>query len=746
MLKLRSGLRFTIPFETARKDTPDVSAYLFDASGNLLEQQPVQKEKAAFATTPPDGYRVLIAPPPPPNSTEPLTYDALLKRDAFEPVSPGKIRGSFTLEPIPDRFIPLWPWRLCRVRGSVVKYFDIDHVATEKPVCRARVHICEVDKIRIVLPTIPDWVIDKLRDVIINPPRLFPKFPVPPVPPVLQVDPRLPRVDRSVISTRVNLPVSPLKFNAAENIVTKRKAAGAKSRIRKQVLKPVAELQQALPDDLKAQLISPSISAVRATLIENIEKLHPYFCGLPWIWPWFYSCTELAVAYTDGSGKFDTQIIYNPSTDIPDLYFWVEYEFNGVWSTVYKPSIPCHTYWDYACGTSVKITVSDPRVPMCGGSVIPGEIAWVRSVGTGASVTHIQQQMTATDMIQGHTFNTVGLTDYARTNGEYRRPFAKTLAFYVQFGSGFPSAGVSHFRWQYRRIKDAYLGDVAEAWQTVNSALAKPYTVEYTDVSGTHFKTLSWPLGPEPGLADTAFRIPPASPVAVTGDATAQWDQNTLSMAIASENLDDGLYEFRLQLLTVGGAVVTPLNVPKNTFQTPLYPDSTASENAPDTLLENSSATEASAFLVRLRIDNAPCEADIFNIKVYNPDATENESTTECGFVKYKDKAGSLVEFRIRAAHPRDFAEFYFDVARGNSGDALADADGSGMVIGDTAGGYVLGIDEVFRKKVGVAYLLKTCDKAAFAESLYVDALATDGSYLINEYDRSDLAAFALDL
>jgi hypothetical protein len=59
-----------------------------------------------------------------------------------------------------------------------------------------------------------------------------------------------------------------------------------------------------------------------------------------------------------------------------------------------------------------------------------------------------------------------------------------------------------------------------------------------------------------------------------------------------------------------------------------------------------------------------------------------------------------------------------------------------------------------YSKDVAVSTLLTSntpggmtpCDRAAFAETLYVDAMATDGWSTLDYLDRSDAAAFALDL
>ena len=52
----------------------------------------------------------------------------------------------------------------------------------------------------------------------------------------------------------------------------------------------------------------------------------------------------------------------------------------------------------------------------------------------------------------------------------------------------------------------------------------------------------------------------------------------------------------------------------------------------------------------------------------------------------------------------------------------------------------------VFSENVPVAWLLGACDKAAFAENLYVSALATDGWSALTYLDASAVpVAFALE-
>ena len=105
------------------------------------------------------------------------------------------------------------------------------------------------------------------------------------------------------------------------------------------------------------------------------------------------------------------------------------------------------------------------------------------------------------------------------------------------------------------------------------------------------------------------------------------------------------------------------------------------------------------------------------------------------------------LDLSFLATHVNNFAVFNFAVARGTCGDVPV-ADASGMVI-DDANGYALSVG-IYDKHFTPAQLLDTCynngtGKAAFAENLYVAAMATDGTFRLIAKDASDVAAFALE-
>ncbi len=127
-----------------------------------------------------------------------------------------------------------------------------------------------------------------------------------------------------------------------------------------------------------------------------------------------------------------------------------------------------------------------------------------------------------------------------------------------------------------------------------------------------------------------------------------------------------------------------------------------------------------------------------------------------CGFIKYTGPADKNISISFKAFQPNNFADLSFSVVRGNSGTGGVDtpASAGGMVIGPV-GRYVRDGAGVYRPGVAptdlefsAAELMGPCiagGKAAFAQSLYVAALHTDGYRRLSEFDASSLAAFALE-
>jgi hypothetical protein len=142
--------------------------------------------------------------------------------------------------------------------------------------------------------------------------------------------------------------------------------------------------------------------------------------------------------------------------------------------------------------------------------------------------------------------------------------------------------------------------------------------------------------------------------------------------------------------------------------------------------------------MVKVRIDNAHCQADIQDANITVNGVTEYSG--RCGFLHYTD-VGQKVHISFIATQARNFATFSFSVVKGNGTENPGISEGG--YVNSSVGIYILS-GGVYADNVNVSQLLGTCPKAAFAENLYVASLATDGTRRLHEYDASDTNAFAL--
>ena len=71
---------------------------------------------------------------------------------------------------IPEAVIADWILCFCTVRGKVVKSVpQPSGRSRDYPVCNARVHVCEVDRLPEIIWTLPDHILDRLRAELVNP-------------------------------------------------------------------------------------------------------------------------------------------------------------------------------------------------------------------------------------------------------------------------------------------------------------------------------------------------------------------------------------------------------------------------------------------------------------------------------------------------------------------------------------------------------------------------------------------------
>src|SRR5207248_7791353 len=72
------------------------------------------------------------------------------------------------LSEIPERIWRSWLWCRCLIRGQVVRTVPFGGSLQDLPVCGARVHLCEVDPVLLILKTLPDRLILRLRSDLLT--------------------------------------------------------------------------------------------------------------------------------------------------------------------------------------------------------------------------------------------------------------------------------------------------------------------------------------------------------------------------------------------------------------------------------------------------------------------------------------------------------------------------------------------------------------------------------------------------
>jgi hypothetical protein len=717
----------------------NLNAYVVDASGKIVEGVSFDGKEAKLTSSTDvlsGKSKVYIAAALPENiQPSKMTERTLIKGGAYNLVK--NFNGNFIdVSRIPSGILRPFPYYNCLIRGNVNKNFNIDGQFQNLPLCDLRVHICEVETeliwpyIPIYYRRIPDWVIQEIAGKI----REFTAIEKPIIRKPIGPDPA-PDASHLAQQTKFNLPMRDLKM----------KESFALSNQVKQIAP--------LPNHVSEAFMATDVRSIRQAMINYHEIIYPYLCLWPIYWPWIYTCDEETVVATDCNGNFEMWENTFSEDGPLNIYIWVEAFIGGSWQTVYRPPIPCNTWWNYACNTNINITLTDPRVLPCNcGQNLHGEIVWFKSIGEYATALHVEQSDSNTVNVQGVNFPNVGCTDV--TDAHRISPFGSSLSFKLLFGDGLPAAGITHYRWRKTRIKNEVLTDIlSPSTFVVDGSIQKSYYVITTDGSGhMHFETKSVTLGAEGSGQNIGYRIPhwdiyqdPGVPAA-DKLLTIQWTSPDFwSASLDSHSLSDGLWRFDLELLQLNGANVFQIvQVPKQVFQVSDYSNSGNSIDAPDnylmignqylnTIPPNSNADNLA---VKARIDNAPCDI-LPDGNIYNAELVETgEQSGQCGFIHYNN-TGQHVRLRFKASHPRNFATFSFDVVKGD-GSLDTGIHPAGYVISGIGGFTLSGGD--FSKDFTVSDLLGTCPgQAAFSENLHVAALATDGTNRLYAFDYHDI-------
>lgn len=716
-------------------DAPPLFAYLVNPNGETIETQSVSEKGVFRFKSKPEslhGARVLLAPEMPDKDTSP-TLDDLRDYNAYEPALKSDPKSKLQqIESIPTEIWPKWPVCFTRVRGRVEKdfcYWIKDPFCFTAPflppcppraycftlpVCPARVHICEVKPL--IIWTLPDADILRIRADLLEPVLVVPPFPPDPIGPVAEHD----HAHEAM----------PMALSAAPQTLSRTAASMEKS-------KP-----EFLSAAFRFKLQSESPELLRRAIYDHLDELKPLIPYFDWC-SLLYRCYEVRVVDVDDHGRFDTWL-YRDCKDKADLYFWVEYLYNTNWVTVYRPALCTGTFWNYVSGTEVVLKTTDGRVSGC--RPITGRFLEITRVGTAAWLPLIDA---ATGVVSGLDFGdgTLDSSGAPINSGTYARPFGGQLVLNGNFGFNLPDPALAtHYRVSF---KSSALSDSVESnWTLINTPLSRAYN-DTLNIGGGASRLVTSAFELKDPLFPDFYRIPKENAdqqAEITHGADLQdrrWASDEFAIAVLDTEalgLPEGSYDLRIQLCRApsAGVAPVPVSVAREVFQMPDPANFNQSKFCDDAhLLQNPpGGPNALAFRMRLKVDREHCVSLIADAAV---DGTASDP--QCGILH----RGSMATLAFTASHPNNRATFGFDVERGNGNDVGATT--AGFVSAATAANGYARAGVVFSANVAVSQLfgVSGCPSAAFAETLNVTAMATDGSNRLSAYDAPERhAAFAI--
>jgi hypothetical protein len=717
-------------FSERPANLPAVVAYAFSRGGALLDMQPLDAKGNTKLSIPAGkeslDVRVILGPEV---EKDRVNAAEVLRRggiDRHVVVRDADI-GPVTFDVRPDIF-SAWIGRLCVVKGTLLKPVVSGGIPMRWPVCDAEVDIYEVDPWPILIPRLPDYEFDRLRDIIDGPwPPI--RWPVPPPPP--------PEFD---IQGLLPDPIGPRGLNP-QPLPPRHLNPGLIRGVNPIPEPPRPQLQATAARSLNASVAMPpalltSARASRAVLeravLDNVDLLRPIFC---WLYPMLVRKTKIATVTTDDCGHFSTVIwrsIFN--LDQPDLYFVARQRIWNFWVTIYEPlPVACNTYWNYVCGTEVTLVTRHPlaRVcPPCPPIVAPNN--WVLFMAIGnSSVWRIHgANDTTTVGSGGHQPSQHGLLDNTA-------PWGGTLRPRLEFDNSLrDSLNVKYYRVSFKRPPES-----DSQWRPSTEAVNRHYSHE---VDGD-LVLENYALGPvSVGTSSHLYEIPPSVPPgggkwvlpnAVLDSQSAVFD--TVATApgtafdasgnpVGAEN--GGLWQIKVELFDAAGALVDPEGLGIK-WRVPESIDLTGTIPTADAATLGLVDAVANCMIVTVRVDNNLCAA-----RIDAPELDGSAAADQCGVLNYSARA-SVVEVPFFALQRNAFADYSFYVQRGAIWPPELAVSG---VAATSAGTMPAAPTET------VDHLLDSCKTAGFVEHLYVAHRATDGWSRQSQYDAHATRAFVL--
>ena len=719
-------------------------AHLLSRNGTILQSASVQEGKFSFNISHKElkASRLVLAPVNPQSYKEKETFSKAVKmldkRLTYEPVLP-ELAEKIILPDIPVSIWKYWCYCTCRVRGRVFNYCH----GTYQPVYYAKVHVCEVDPIWLWLKRLPDDAILRIKDSLLHP-EIIEKPPHVPIGP----GPIEFAMEREMTNENMKMMMTGLKSKMAKDsrITLSDTTASAKD---------TSSASATLPPHNISVLHTESVHLIREYLVDNYQVLYPWWCyWIPIYRWWWYACDEITTFITNEQGWFDRNIYYNCFGDRPDLYFWVEYNINGVWTTVYNPPIHCNTYWNYTCGTEVDIYLHDQRIPCpIPQPNIGDKDVFVFSIGNNVSVTKVYQDGT----MKGQTMT--------GTPYEEGSPFGGSIEPRVYFGSALCDAvdgGNNYFyKWSFRKEGDL-------SWKEIITDTFRHYLQETAD--GPIFPVYRFGANLDKLYQILRYHLPVAAGGndlwvvdSRTDTASTKWVTTDMDVnGIADDfSTSDGVYEIKMELYKYVAGVAERVNwtaeginlyIPLNTLSSP-FGDVTIDHETNAGIINSYKYTEAGVlygFIMKIFIDNKAPNLSLEDVSVTNADATTGVAGP-CGFIAFKNRNTSTINFKFNASQQNNFAGFGFVILKGNgSTDTFSAGNRVGVATtpllhnGLNSGNNVNLVAGDYELHVSPDFLLGSCNKAAFLQSVSIHPLVQDGySRLYNDWSLS--TAFALE-
>ncbi|RYY76637.1 MAG: hypothetical protein EOO52_03790 [Gammaproteobacteria bacterium] len=705
---------------------PELTAYVFSSEGRFLTSAPLDEKGTAVVhinASNDNRARLLVGPKV--DEKEPA-FSELLRRGAQEKHLTLNVRSErlqATLTVMPDVWRS-WLFGFCFVRGNLNKRILVGGQYVNYPICNATVEVYEVDPLWIIIPKLPDLVLDGLRDIIKDPRPI--KIPFPIEGPVIGTGPR-PEPDPAPFARAAMLQSASLEhqtFNESS-------AASFKELSGATELRYIAQTGSTLQ--------------FKNALINNALIIRPLLCLF---YPRFVTKQLVATTHTDECGHFQT-IFYKGFNhpDTPDLYFKAKQKLFGFLNVyIYAPTpVACHTWWNYVCGTEVNLYSSSPWAHTC--SPCPpvigpnGKNRWVAFMAIGA---HGLNNIYGTETSSASTTTTtnIGLT----VNDA---PWGGMLLPRLEFSNDLEAAGVRYYQISWRQgsagtflpltgqVHHYYRHDVLTPTgnlPTWSPELLGPFNVN--DGTGNFIPNMfkiPFPSTAPAGVWD----VPPDINEIKEHFASAKFPTQDIAPGMhydADGNLQgadtSGKYQLQVKLFNAQGQQVdiAALGI---VFAVPTDPDSFGNINTVDAATLG--LVSGNAMDITLHVDNNRCYA-----RIAAPTINAAEADPCCGVLQYQ--ADDNVNLSFQAKHPHNFARYSFSVVRGaNNVASIPSTPVSAATIN-----YALSVDELLNTNLPAGCPLNGCPVAGFSENLYVDSMATDGWSGELGYDASHVRAFVL--